>query len=505
MAAPTAWEKLWTGTIEPRINPLLTRLDTWEVPYKELKERVSSLALPQLKLLAFVAIITSPASSLMVMSAGLGFFIEPLILNRYPSFRKWFDLPDRLNESAYRQTYLENLGGALFNYKEPEIKELEMQGAQIREQIASKTSEALTTQQSAIQARLAQLQDPKNAASVGSQLFIFTASIIITSLLPSLLLYPLIFTIGAFIGDHLYWTALRSPSHTEAGAAPVYYDELLAKCRPKEEASAEEPSESEEAIESSYELSFSYVWSLISPYAEPLTARIESGCNEYKVPLIPLIQKIYSNITPKIKLYAAFWILIGMSPALTLPYAAVLVTSIWFIIESLCKPVIPPKENGETQFEGMTQFFDNRAIDCEREMKKNRAALKILDLKHASNLRSIERFNTSQSRAKGSIGGDFDQAMVLGRNKCLEENEAIEGAQEAIGQRNTWLEENKGDVSRSYSVERQAALFAVAYMAARILGGYWLYFGATALTGGVFLGNHIYHWALREEGWEKIG
>ena len=454
------------------LNPAIARLDSWGVPHKEIREKVTKLALPQIKLVAWLALVMTPAPSVMIASAVLVFVFEPCLTKRFEMIRGWLGPAE-----GRPQTSLEAFASTFFNHRAPEIAEIE---AKLIEDSENQT----------LQARLRDLQREDNQLSASQQALFFGTSLLVAHLLPGPLLYPFAIIFGGLVGDHLCRATLRNNT-TEEGAEPVYgHETLIQEC-------TKPPTESEEPAEPpAIEWTFAHAWKLLSEHADPLLQPITQTCERNGIPLIQLVRKAHALAVPKVKCIACIAILILASPAVTLPYVTVLVASIWLIFDSLGGPLIKTLKTEETYLEGCVRFFDNAKINLDNELAENKRIIESLEAQYQSNLEAIKKYERENSRAQGSVGGDY--AGLIARRTT--QNSKIESAVGAYTARNTFIERQKPRAPTS--IERQAAAFAIAFIAAKLIGHYWLYYGIVSIVGGVSIGNHALHWGNREEGWK---
>lgn len=467
----------YTRYLSSYLGPAVNCLDRWQVPYQQIADKVTTLALPQIKLVSWLALVMSPAPSLMVMVAALTFVLEPIMIKRFSIAKTYLHIPE-----GFPKTKLEAFAGTFFNHRAPAIAEIQSQLVQ------DSNNETLTQQ-------LAFLQREDNKLSASQQALFFGISLIVVHLLPGPLLYPFVMTFGVLVGDHLYRTARRTDA-TESGAEPVYgYENLLANCLSP---SVENESE---AASPPIQWTLRYAWSLFAEHANPLIQPITTCCARNEIPLVPLIRKLSALAVPKIKCVACIAILALVASAVTLPYATILASSIWLIFDSLGGPLIKTLSTGETYLEKCVCFFDNRQITLKQEAKDNKAIINRLQAKYQSNEQAIQEWDATSRRESG-VTSTYNQAIDEARSKCEQQNEEINQAIETYQARNHYIEQQR--LPSSTSVERQAAIFAMAYIAAKLIGHYWIYYVAVAIGGGILLGNHVYHWANREEGWEVV-
>jgi len=470
----TGLERLYDNYIRSHIDPALNRLTELGVPHLQIREKVTRLALPQIKLVAWLALVMSPAPSVMIVSAALVFVFEPCLTKRFRVLKDWLGPVE-----GCPQTSLEAFANTFFNHRAPEITEIE-------------TKLKSNGESQELRDRLAYLRSESNQLSASQQAFFFGASLFVAHLLPGPLLYPFAIIFGGLVGDHLYRAALRMDT-TEKGSEPVYGNETLIQActKPVENATkADEPPP--------IEWTFDHAWTLLSEHVTPLLHPITETCESNGIPLVQLIRKTYALAVPKVKCIACIAILTLASPAVTLPYVTALVASIWLIFDSLGGPMIKPLKTGETYLEGCVRFFDNQKITLQKELAENTRIIDLLETQHTSNLGAIGGYETQASQTQGSISGEYAGLIA----KRTTQNAKIEGALEAYRARNIYLE--KQNPREPTSIERQAAIFAVAYVAAALIGHCWLYYGLVSIGGGILLGNHVYHWANREEGWEVV-
>lgn len=457
--------------IEPYIRPVLERLDTFGVPYRELRCKISELAQPQFILIAWLALVVSAAPSVAVASAAGAFVIQPLVIHRFKIIGDFL-----APEEGRPQTRLEALARTFFNHRAPEITEIE---AKLE---TDQNNQALLT-------RRADLQREDTKLSAGEQAFFIGASFVVTRLLPGPLLYPFMIILGLLIGDHLFRFALRQES-VEEGTEPVHgFERLIQACSK----SSEEKSEPTELDPESTSVGGmpAHVWSLLSEQANRLLHPIKESCEANHIPLIPLVHKIAALADAKIKCMACTAVLILASPA-TLPYITVLVASIWLILDSLGNPLIPPFATRQTHLERVVQFFDNEEFVQEREKEQNTRNITLLEAKETSNTNAITAYNSEIDNISGSMTKD---RIELVHRRTLQ-NEEIKAALAAYRARNAFLaKQNPGTPT---STPWQVAAFLTAYVTAK-LTYYWMFYGLVAAGSGILLGNHLYHWAKREE------
>lgn len=468
---PTGFENLYTSAIRPYLDPAVARLNEWKVPHQEIRDKVTKLALPQIKLIAWLALVMGPAPSVMIASAALVFVFEPWLMKRFPMIKNWLS-PD---QEGRPQTNLEAFAGTFFNYRDPEITEIE---AKLVEDSDNST----------LKDRLSYLNKEDNMLSAGQQTLFFGASLVVAHLLPGPLLYPFAIIFGGLVGDHLYRASLRSDA-IEDGAEPVYgYETLIQDCTKTPE----------NPPAPAIEWTFAYAWTLLSEHANPLLEPITKTCESNDIPLIQLVRKTHALVVAKVKCIACIACLTLASPAPTLPYVTVLVASIWLIFDSLGEPFIDRLSTNETYLEGCVRFFDNEKISVEQEKVESARVIELLKAQHQSNETAIKKFEQQNARSDGSVGGDYEDLIAKRTTQIL----TIENALKAYEARSSYLEKQKPRAPTS--IERQAAIFATAYLAAKLIGHFWIYYGIVSIGGGVLLGNHAYHWAKREDDWETV-